>query len=299
MIESASRRTPSLIALRAFEALVRRGSTTRAALELHVTHGAISHQIKKLEEELGVVLVEREGRGVQLTPAGRQLSQQVSTAFDQLRDIRVSLLRTAGSGVLRVACAPALLARISSLLDRFVSGFQDVTLHLVGIEGNLSEVDIVISFGEISIEGRRISALGDIRYFPVCSPRLLNTQESPRKPRDLARQVLLHEDDGFDWGRFFLAAGLPGLQARQNVYLPNAYLTIQAAVTGSGVTISDHILAGEELSKGTLVRLFDIEFPAPHPYFIIIPPRGRSSLAQEFADWLAQELALIGRDLPA
>lgn len=284
---------PSLIALRAFEALVRQGSIGRAALELHVTHGAVSHQVKKLEEEIGMALLERQGKGVQLTPAGRQFSQQLGSAFDQLRDLRRNLPGPSLSGELRIACAPALLARIASLLERFLRNYQEVALHLLSLDSDLTEADMVISFGESQIEGRRIAALSDIRYFPVCSPRLLNTQEQLRKPRDLARQVLLHEDDGFDWSRYFLAAGVPGLQARQNVYLPDAYLTIRAACTGGGITISDHILAGEELAQGTLVRLFDIDFPAPHPYFIIIPPHGRHSLAQEFANWLMQELELI------
>lgn len=293
MYPKSTQRMPSLVALRAFEALVRQGSIGRAALELHVTHGAVSHQVKKLEEELGTALVERQGKGVRLTPAGRQLSQQISSAFDQLRDIRRSLPNEQPAGELRIACAPALLARVSSLLDKFLRSYQEVALHLLPINVDLAGVDLVISFGETHIEGQRFAALGDIRYFPVCSPRLLNTQEQLKRPRDLARQVLLHEDDGFDWSRYFLAAGVPGLQARQNVYLPDAYLTIRAALAGGGVTISDHILAGEELAEGRLVRLFDIDFPAPHPYFLIIPPQGRQSLAREFADWLRRELEAI------
>lgn len=293
MRQNSAFRMPSLIALRAFEALVRQGSIGRAALELHVTHGAVSHQVKKLEEELGVALVERQGKGVKLTPAGRQLSQQISSAFDQLRDIRRALPNEEPAGELRIACAPALLARVSSLLEKFLRNYQEVALHLLPMSSDLGDVDMVISFGETHIEGQRFAALGDIRYFPVCSPRLLNTQDHLRKPRDLARQVLLHEDDGFDWSRYFLAAGIPGLQARQNVFLPDAYLTIRAAIAGGGVTISDHILAGEELHQGRLVRLFDVDFPAPHPYFLIIPPHGHQALAREFADWLLRELEAI------
>lgn len=293
MRQNSAFRMPSLIALRAFEALVRQGSIGRAALELHVTHGAVSHQVKKLEEELGMALVERQGKGVKLTPAGRQLSQQISSAFDQLRDIRRALPNEEPAGELRIACAPALLARVSSLLEKFLRNYQEVALHLLPMSSDLGDVDMVISFGETHIEGQRFAALGDIRYFPVCSPRLLNTQDHLRKPRDLARQVLLHEDDGFDWSRYFLAAGIPGLQARQNVFLPDAYLTIRAAIAGGGVTISDHILAGEELHQGRLVRLFDVDFPAPHPYFLIIPPHGHQALAREFADWLLRELEAI------
>ncbi|TBU86242.1 LysR substrate-binding domain-containing protein [Phytopseudomonas dryadis] len=295
MLHKSTRRLPSLIALRAFEALVRQGSTGRAALELHVTHSAISHQIKKLEEELGVALVERQGKGVQLTAAGRQLSQQVSLAFEQLRGIHRTLPSSAPSGKLRVACAPALLARISTLLERFLRNYREVSLHLMSLEQAHQGADMVISFGDSPVEGQRIAALRDIQYFPVCSPRLLNGSEPLRKPRDLARQVLLHEDDGFDWNRYFLAAGIPGLQVRQNVYMPNAYLTIRAATAGAGITISDHILAGDDLTQGTLVRLFDIEFPAPHPYFIIIPPHADHDLAKAFSDWLLRELEMIER----
>ncbi|MDD1964381.1 LysR substrate-binding domain-containing protein [Pseudomonas putida] len=291
----ATRRLPSLIALRAFDALVRQGSTGAAALELHVTHSAISHQIKKLEEELEVALVERNGKGVHLTSAGRKLSQLVNGAFEQLRDIQNALPTVTPSGSLRIACAPALLARISGMLERFLRDYPEVSLHLLPIEHATQNVDMVISFGDSEVQGQRIAALGDILYFPVCSPRLLNGSEPLRKPRDLARQVLLHEDDGYDWSRYFLAAGIPSLQGRQNIFLPDASLTIGAAIAGVGITISDHILAGEQLAQGTLIRLFDIEFPAPHPYFIIMPPRGDNDLAKAFADWLMRELELIER----
>jgi LysR family glycine cleavage system transcriptional activator len=295
MALKATRRLPSLIALRAFDALVRQGSTGGAALELHVTHSAISHQIKKLEEELEVALVERPGKGVHLTSAGRKLSQLVNGAFEQLRDIQTALPTSTPSGSLRIACAPALLARISKILDRFLRDYPDVSLYLWPIGQANQSTDMVISFGDSEVEGQRIAALGDIMYFPVGSPRLLNGSEPLRKPRDLERQVLLHEDEGYDWSRYFLAAGIPSLQGRQNIYLPNAALTIDAAIAGTGITISDHILAGEQLAQGTLIRLFDIEFPAPHPYFIIMPPRGANDLAKAFADWLMRELEMIAR----
>ncbi len=295
MVLKATRPLPSLIALRAFDALVRQGSTGGAALELHVTHSAISHQIRKLEEELEVALVDRQNKGVHLTSAGRKLSQLVNGAFEQLRDIQTALPTSVPSGSLRIACAPALLARISKILDRFLREYPDVSLHLLPIDEAKNGTDLVISFGDSEVEGQRIAALGDIMYFPVCSPRLLNSNEPLRKPRDLERQTLLHEDDGYDWSRYFLAAGIPNLQGKRNVYLPNASLTIDAVIAGSGITISDYILAGEHLALGSLVRLFDIQFPAPHPYFIIMPPRGANDLAKAFSDWLMRELELIAR----
>lgn len=286
-------RMPSLIALKAFDALVRQGNVGRAAQELHVTHGAISHQIKKLESELGTALIERGIKGVRLTSAGHQLSQKLSNAFEQLRDIHLIHSSSQPASELRIACAPALLARITPLLRRFQRNYQKMTLHLLPISSDLRLADLVISFGDIHLEGQRFAALSDIHYFPVCSPRLLNAKEHLRKPRDLMHQVLLHEDDGSDWNRYFLAAGVQGLQVRQNVFLPDAYQTIRAAVAGGGITISDHILAGEELAQGHLVRLFDVEFPAPHPYFLIIPFHGQQSLAREFADWVLHELDSI------
>lgn len=293
MALKATRRLPSLIALRAFEALVRQGSTGAAALELHVTHSAVSHQIKKLEEELEVALIDRQGKGLHLTSAGRKLSQLVSGAFEQLRDIQGVLPLATPSGDLRIACAPALLARISTLLGRFLESYPDVSLHLLSIDQAHQGVDMVISFGDSEIEGQRIAALGNLTYFPVCSPRLLNAGEPLRKPRDLTRQVLLHEDNGHDWSRYFLAAGIPSLQGRQNIFLPDAALTIGVAIAGGGVAISDLILAGEQLAQGTLIRLFDVEFPAPCPYVLILPPRGAQELAKAFSDWLVGELESI------
>jgi len=290
-------RLPSLVALRAFEALVRQGSIGRAALELHVTHGAISHQIKKLEEELGVALIERQpggavraGKTLRLTSAGHQLSQQINGAFNQLRDIRRTLQDPQPAGELRIICAPGLLSRMSALLDGFLCRYPDMVLHLLPTGADTAAADLVISFAETQIEGQRFAALGDLRYFPVASPKLLQAQKPLRHPRDLAQQTLLHGDDGFHWMRYFLAAGLPAMQARKNIHLPDAWLTIRAALAGTGVSISDPILAGEYLDSGRLLRLFDTDFPAPHPYFLIIPSQGHQSLAREFADWLMAEL---------
>lgn len=282
-------RMPSLTAMRAFEALVRQGSVIGAAAELGVTHSAVSHQIKVLEEELGAVLVERQGKGVILSPAGVLLSRSVCSAFDTLRGIRGQLPAAKLLGKLRIGCAPALLASLPVFLSRFIEEYPDVTFQLHSLDAGRTPIDLAISFGECSLAGKRFATLADISYFPVCSPRLANNQSYLRTARDLAGQMLLHEDDGAAWASYFTAAGVPGMQSARNMYFPNAHLAMRGAIEGCGIAIGDRVLAGRELAEGVLLRLFDVEIPTPNPYFVIVCKNGAETLAMEIAQRLLNE----------
>ncbi|WP_127597412.1 LysR substrate-binding domain-containing protein [Nitratireductor alexandrii] len=285
---------PSLTALRAFHAVGRQGSVGRAAQTLNVTHSAVSHQVRRLEEELDCKLLERSGSGAELTQAGRELMRQIGPAFEILDNLQFSAPEDNEPRVLRIACAPGLLSRIATMLDRFLVHSSAISLRLLPLsEAREDEVDLIITFGDSRFEGSRLAMLGNIQYFPVCSPRLLNQGEPLRRPRDLAKHVLIHELSRTDWSRYFLAAGLSGLTSAKNLYLPDAYLTLHAAINGVGIAISDTILAGGALQRGQLVRLFDVEVPAPHPYFIITPARRESPLAWAFVEWLQREIDVL------
>lgn len=284
-------RMPSLTALRALHAFGSQGSVGRAAEVLNVTHGAISHQLRRLEDELGFDLIDRERPKVALTPAGQDLMRQISPAFEILGQLQFAPHLDGQRETLRIACAPALLACIVNMLDRFVQNSPEVEIHLLPIGSSaIEDADLVITFGESHIKGARIALLSNILYFPVCSPRLLNKNAKLRSPRDLSNATLLHEQSGDDWSRYFRAAGHPGLSSGRNVYLPDAAIAIQAAISGLGVAISDTILAGDALAKGHLIRLFNVEFPALNPYFLVTPSSRTQAATQRFLDWLQREL---------
>ena len=279
-----------LTAIRAFFSVVRHGGVASAARVLNVTPGAVRHHIRKLEEDLGAQLLVRSRRELQLTPAGSSLYAKISPAFEEIQ----SACRTAAAerleGELRVACSPGLAAlRMARVLDRFCERFPLVTVRLLPIEESSEAMDVIVSYGERPIKGARHAILRDERYFAVCSPEL-SYRSALRVPEDIANHVMLHSDTGEDWQRLLGTAKHGTLAPRQHVYFPNTYLALQAALDGCGVAVGSSILCSDALRRGALVKVLDLEIPAPHPYFVILPGEEARSLAKEFCAILLDSL---------
>lgn len=281
---------PHLTALRAFHAVARSSGIAPAARSLNVTPGAIRHQIRQLEGDLGVQLVLRSRRGFALTPAGASYYDRLNRAFEDIQTASRNAANAKVEGELRVACAPALAAlRLLRVVQQFSRKFPAITVRLFPIEQASEGMDVVISFGERPITGTRYAILRNEAYFAVCSPDLF--YRGPlRSIEDLRHHALLHADDGEDWQRLLQASGCPGVSPRQDVFLPNAQLTLQAAKEGCGLAIGSSILCADDLRRGTLLRAFELEVPAPHPYFVIQPGDGNRVIADAFAGVLVDLL---------
>jgi LysR family glycine cleavage system transcriptional activator len=288
-------RLPPMQALRAFEAAAREQSLTRAADSLHLTHGAISHQIKALEADLGVRLVARAGRGIRLTDEGERFAQRVRAALTELAAAVQELTGRSNPRQLRISVTPSFAARwLLPRMARFTAAHADIDLDVRAnsaiIDFQRDDADVAVRYGFGNWPGVVSEYLLAEYFLPVCSPRLRGGK-LPKRPADLARYPLLRSNDEF-WQPWFTAAGLPSPEPdRGPTFNDDAHL-MQAAVEGQGIALARSSLLGNDLVNGLLVRLFDIEVPSERMYYLVYPPR----LAHEpkialFRQWLRDEIA--------
>lgn len=292
-------RLPPMQALRAFEAAARTGSLTQAAQLLHLTHGAISHQVKALERDLGVRLVERAGRGIRLTDEGERFASRVRVAFAELAAAVNEIGARASPRQLRVSVVPSFAARwLLPRIGRFLAAYPDIDLDvrasLALVDFRHDDADLAVRWGHGDWPGLTVEHLLDDCYFPVCSPRIAGGHV-PARPQDLSRYTLLRSDDEF-WKPWFEAAGLDWPEpARGPIFNDSAHL-MQAAADGQGIALARRCLLGNDVRNGVLVRLFDVEVPVAQKYYLVYPARTANlpKLAS-FRQWLHDEIAADAR----
>ena len=290
-----SARLPSLNGLRAFEAAARHLSFTQAASELNVTQTAISHQIKRLEHELGVRLFIRQNRALTLTAEASEYLPGVRAAFNDLRLATDRLLRREDDHVLTVSTLASLAAKW--LLPR-LSAFQEahpgidvrITTSATLVDFQRDNVDAAIRYGRGQWQGLRADWLMADEVFPVCSPALLKGGRPLRSPEDLRDHVLLHTSNANsdDWRLWLTAAGLPADLSRQpGITFDLIFMTIQAAIDGIGVAMGRTSYVQDDITKGRLVVPFKIALPADAGFYLV-SPQGRRDTPKlaAFRKWL-------------
>lgn len=282
-------------ALRAFDATARAQSLTRAAEALNLTHGAISHQIKGLEADLGVRLVERAGRGIRLTDAGARFAARVKGALAEIAEAVREASEQRNPRRLGVSVLPSFAARwLLPRIGHFIARHPDIDLEVHSNAGLADfareDVDVAIRWGLGDWPGVVAEELMDDVYFPVCSPRLARGR-LPRVPADLAQHTLLRADDEM-WKAWFDAAGLDWPEPTRGPAFNDSALMLQAAADGQGIALARSSLIGHDLHNGVLVRLFDVVYRGPRKLFLVYPPRmAATSKVALFRTWLRDEVA--------
>ncbi len=288
-------RLPSLNGLRAFEAAARHMSFTLAASELNVTQTAISHQIRRLEEELGVRLFIRQNRSLSLTPEATEYLPGVRAAFNDLRLATDRLLRRDDDHVLTVSTLASLAAKW--LLPR-LAAFQEahpgidvrITTSTSLVDFQRDKVDAAIRYGRGQWAGLRADWLMADELFPVCSPALLQGGKPLQCPEDLRDHVLLHTSNtnSDDWRLWLTAAGMPTDISRQpGVTFDLLFVTIQAAIDGIGIAMGRTSYVKDDIAKGRLVVPFKITLPADAGFYLVSPQgRADSRKLAAFRDWV-------------
>ncbi|MCP5151952.1 MAG: transcriptional regulator GcvA [Ectothiorhodospiraceae bacterium] len=271
-----SRRLPPLTALRAFEAAARHLSFTRAAAELHVTQAAVSHQVRGLEEQLGVKLFRRTSRHLLLTDAGQACLPKLSAGFDLIEAAMREVHRSSGVGAVTVSVLPSFAASwLVPRIGRFRQAWPDIDLRIDASEGladfRRGDVDVAIRYGRGSYPGLRADRLMAEDVYPVCSPRLRTGPRPLRTPADLAHHTLLHGDGPIDWRTWLRAAGVHGIDTDRGLTYVNSAMLIQAAVAGQGVALARSVLAADGLASGQLVRPFALRLPSDYAYYFVCP----------------------------
>ncbi|MCK1741038.1 transcriptional regulator GcvA [Bradyrhizobium sp. 139] len=288
-------RLPSLNGLRAFEAAARHLSFTLAASELNVTQTAISHQIRRLEEELGIRLFVRQNRALALTPEARDYLPGVRAAFNDLRLATDRLRRKDDDKVLTVSTLASLAAKW--LLPR-LTDFQEqhpgidvrITTSTSLVDFQRDNVDAAIRYGRGQWPGLRADWLMADELFPVCSPSLLRGDKPLRRPEDLRDHPLLHTSNANsdDWRLWLTAAGLPVDIARQpGITFDMIFMTIQAAIDGIGVAMGRTSYVQDDIAKGRLVVPFKIALPADAGFYVVAPEgRREAPKLAAFRQWV-------------
>lgn len=291
------RRLPPLSALRAFAAAGRHLSFQRAAAELAVTPTAISHQIKRLEEDLGAALFRRLTRQLQLTEAGRALLPEVAGAFDKLAGA-VERLKAAGDGgTLTISALTTLAFRwLAPRLPKFQTLHPQIDVRLDAsqrlVDFARDEVDVGIRHGNGHWPGLTAIKLIDDRFTPLISPKLVAKGPPLKAPEDLLRYKLLRDSPYFEWEEWFEAAGVGAPPSARGHRFDSSQLAVQAADSGLGVALVHPDFFAEEIAAGRLIQPFPIIAENGKAYYLVYPPAyaDRPKVAA-FREWLLAEAA--------
>lgn len=288
---------PPLQALRAFEAAGRRLSMTLAAEELHVTHGAVSRQIKALEEHLGVRLFHRMTRRIELTDAGGQFFGAVSRLLSELAREAEAIRRRSEDTRLVVSTGVSfaskwLMPRLHRLMARYPE--FDIQLEVTDNEVNFAEgrVDVAVCYGKGHYPRAEAERIMDETVSPVCSPDYRERMGGLLSPDELARCRLVHEIGlKANWERWFATMDLPAARLRGSGY-SHGSMSIEAAIRGEGVALGRSVLVAEDLAAGRLVALFpETRMEVDHGYDLVYRAGNRDHpTVRAFRSWMADEV---------
>ncbi|MDQ6960056.1 MAG: transcriptional regulator GcvA [Mariprofundaceae bacterium] len=291
-------RMPSLNALRAFSVAGAHLNLRAAAAELFVTPSALSHQIRSLEEQLGIKLFVRSKQGLTLTATGKALHPQISAVFTRLSEAVRSIKPQHHPGAITVSMLSTFAMRwFIPRLYRFQQENPDIKVRISTsiklVDFAQEDVDCAIRSGQGSWPGIHALRLLDEQFTPVCSPSMPTGDTPLNQPSDLARHTLLHSGmRPDDWQAWLSAEGLAELKPRQDQEFETRNFAIAAAIRGLGVAIIDPLLVQEELKDRRLIQPFTHTLPTTSAYYLVWPSiRGESEELAAFRAWLIKEAA--------
>jgi LysR family glycine cleavage system transcriptional activator len=296
-----ARLLPPLNALRSFEAAARHLSFIKAGEELFVTPGAISQQVRQLEDQLGVKLFRRLTRGVLLTDAGQRYARRIAALFDGLATATREVRRDSSTAVLKVSSATSFAARwLIPRLGLFRQAHPGIVLQVLAdnklTDFTQDDVDLGIRFGPGGWPGLKAWFLFKEEVFPVCAPKLLAGPVPLTQVADLALHTLLEDEADDDlswdlsWERWLTAVGAGDVRVKPGLRFTYAHMALQAAVAGQGVALGTSVLAADDLAIGNLVRPLAEAAPSRFAYWVVCPedaaerPRVRA-----FREWITAE----------
>ncbi len=294
------KRFPPLNSLRAFEASARHLSFTKAAEELHVTQAAISHQIKSLEEFLGVSLFLRRNRQLLLTDEGQRYWPQIRDMFENLLAATEQVRAQGATGALTVSVVPtfATLWLVPRLAD-FGVQYPDIDVRVratdVPADFLREDVDIAIYYGDGKYPGLKVDRLFEEFLTPVCAPGLPTPERPLDKPEDLLYHTLLHDTDTSAWARWLQEAGVKGVSPEHGPVFSHSGMVLQAARHSQGVALGSSVVSRMDTDTGRLMPLFETTIPSGYAYDLVYPlaSEGRPKI-NAFRDWILNKVAEEG-----
>ncbi|QWA12128.1 transcriptional regulator GcvA [Sodalis ligni] len=269
-----SKRLPPLNALRAFDAAARHLSFTKAAEELFVTQAAVSHQIKSLEDFLGLKLFRRRNRSLLLTEEGQSYYLDIKEIFSDLADATRKLQSRSAKGALTVSLLPSfaiqwLVPRLSSFNAAWPG--IDVLIQAVDREEDklADDVDVAIFYGRGNWPGLKVEKLYAEYLLPVCSPSLLSGLHPLASPADLIHHTLLHDASRRDWQAYTRQLGLTHINVQQGPIFSHSAMVLQAAIHGQGVALANNVMAQTEIEAGRLICPFNEVLVSKNAFYLV------------------------------
>jgi LysR family transcriptional regulator, glycine cleavage system transcriptional activator len=288
------KRLPPLTTLPVLEAAARLQSFSAAAAELNVTHGAISHQIRSLEESVGVALFARQGRRVVLTAEGAMFAEAIRAALGKVSEAVEALSPSERERKLKISVLPSfasrwLMPRLGGFLE--ANPQYEISVEAIQTRSNFTTdgVDVAIRFGVGPWPGLHSERLAGDTYFPVCSPKFRRSK-LPTKPAQLAGLPLFRNDPEL-WEKWFEAAGMQMAPPVSGIDYNDAAIFLQQAIAGEGIALTRRSLIADDFVNGKLVRLFDIEIKSQNDYHLVcLPQNANSRKVRAFRDWMVKEI---------
>ncbi|MGK5004003.1 LysR substrate-binding domain-containing protein [Janthinobacterium sp. LB2P70] len=289
-----------LQALRAFVEVGQRGSIKAAAEALHVTSGAVSQQIRLLEERVGMPLFTRERQGLRLTEAGAMVHPTLLGAFAQIAGASQALEDMAGRQTLTVSTVATFAAAwLVPRLGRFNQRHPQIEVRVEAtsalVDLRRDRVDVALRHGLGEYPGLQVTRLMAPVLVPVASPALMAAQPPITAPGDCLRYPLLHDTDRADWPLWLAAHGAPdgsadAARALRGAAFEDDFLLIRAAEAGQGLALVPQLYAQEEIAAGRLVQVLDLPWPARFAYYLVTRPDAATRPAvQAFMAWIREE----------
>ncbi len=287
---------PPLHALHCFECVSRHLSVKHAAEELHVTPAAVSQQIGKLEESLGVILFVRSTRKLSLSEAGMSYFLGIRSAFRQIEEATARLTATAAEPVVTLSCTAVFAMQyLLPRLPRFHAAHPGIDVR-ISTTHRLADfvhdgVDIAVRHGLGRYPGLNAELLIDDALYPVCSPRLLPSRRRLKSGEELGAYTLLHDVQKDDWALWLKSMSATGVDSSKGPIFDDSNTMIEAAVAGHGIGLARKSLVSLQLSDGRLLMPFKTAIRAPFAYYLVYPadtPLRRE--AMQFRLWLLEEV---------
>ena len=290
---------PSLNFLHTFESVARHLSFTNAAKELFVTQAAVSHQIKALEDYLGVKLFHREKRKVFLSEEGQKLLPSVVSGLQGIADSLENIRNYDAEDTIVVGVGSSFSANwLVHRLGAFYQKYPEVNLHLK-ISNNDPDfvadgTDLAVVWGKGDWQGLMCEQLMVVEFTPVCSPELLNKTHPLKTPDDLIHYPLLDDPDYEVWQEWFEEAGIQERKYERRTGIRDSNVLINSTLDGHGIALCAVGIVQEYLDSGRLVRPFDLSITGGGFYFLVYPEKAlRKPLVRLFKDWLISEVTKI------
>lgn len=288
---------PPLNALRVFEASARQLSFTRAAEELFVTQAAVSHQIKALEEFIGIKLFVRKNRALLLTEEGQSYYLDIKDVFNNIQEATEKLFARGEKGAITVCLQPSFAIQwLVPRLNAFSNLHPDIDVRIKAVEqsdGLLTEdVDIAIYYGRGTWSNVSIDKLHQEYLIPVCSPLIFSKSKPLKKIEDLVNHTLLHDASRKDWKRWFKKVGVKGANVNHGPIFSHSAMVVQAAVHGQGVALAHSAFAKPDIDSGRLICPFNKVLVSKNSHYIVCREHQRDlGKISAFREWVLDTVA--------